>query len=162
MALEVRLMSAQDDAEAVGEIVRRAYFDLPDYPRDREYDVIIGEVAQRALEDEVAVAVLDGRIVGCLTYVGPQSEHYEFADPHAASFRYFGVDPSVQRAGVGEAMVRWCIDRARGQGHHRLRIHTLESMPGARRLYERMGFERDPQFDEDWDGIIGMSFVLPL
>lgn len=160
MAVEVRLMSDSDDAAAVGDIVRRAYFALPDYPRDREYDVVIGEVAQRAEEDEVAVALLDGRIVGCLTYVGPDSEHYEFADRHAASFRYFGVDPSVQGRGVGEAMVKWCIERARQQGHQRLRIHTLESMPGARRLYERLGFVRDPQFDENWDGIIGVSFVL--
>jgi len=162
MTVEVRLMRADDDAAAIGDIVRRAYFALPDYPRDREYDVVIGEVAQRALEDEVAVALIDDRIVGCLTYVGPDSEHYEFADRHAASFRYFGVDPSAQGSGVGEAMVRWCIDRAREQGHRRLHIHTLESMPAAMRLYERMGFVRDPQFDENWDGIIGVSFVLPV
>lgn len=162
MALEVRLLQPGDDADAVGEIVRRAYFALPGYPRDPEYDIEIGAVAERPAGDHVVVAVLDGTPVGCLTYVGPHSEFFEFHDPEGASFRFFGVDPSVQGKGVGEAMVRWCIDRARLDGHRRLRIHTLDSMPAALRLYERLGFERDPDHDEEWDGIFGFSYVLHL
>ena len=38
--------------------------------------------------------------------------------------------------------MQWCLQRARTDGRLRLRIHTLESMPGAQRLYERMGFAR--------------------
>ena len=77
----------------------------------------------------------------------------------AASFRYFGVHPSAQGTGVGEAMVQWCIDTAGAAGRERIRIHTLESMPGAQRLYLRMGFLRDPSNDEEWDGIKGLAFV---
>lgn len=32
-------------------------------------------------------------------------------------------------------------------------------MTGAQRLYERMGFVRDPSLDADWGGIIGLSYV---
>jgi hypothetical protein len=35
-------------------------------------------------------------------------------------------------------------------------------MPGAQRLYERIGFVRTPDHDENWDGITGLAFVLEL
>ncbi|MCY7299377.1 MAG: GNAT family N-acetyltransferase [Ilumatobacteraceae bacterium] len=160
MTLEVREMQPDDDRAAAGAIVQGAYFRLPGYPRDEEYDLLLGDVASRARDSCVVVAVLDGHLVGCLTYVVDMSgPHGEFDDDDAASFRYFGVHPSVQGSGVGEAMVQWCIDTARVGGRHRLRIHTLESMPGAQRLYLRMGFLRDPDNDEEWDGIKGLAFV---
>ena len=161
-AVVVRALAPGDDHALLGDIVRRAYFALPEYPRDSEYDEIIADVAGRAAEEgaTVAVAELDGVAVGCVTFVVPGGPGHEFADQRSASFRYFGVDPAVQGRGVGEAMVRWCIDRARAEGWPRLRIHTLESMPAARRLYERMGFMRDPASDEVWDGILGMAFVF--
>ena len=105
------------------------------------------------------VAELDSRLVGCLTYVaGVVEEHAEHGDPDAATFRYFGVDPAAQGRGVGEAMVRWVIDRAQSDGKRRVLIHTLEVMRGAQRLYERLGFVRDEANDEDWDGIAGLAY----
>jgi GNAT superfamily N-acetyltransferase len=160
MSVEVRLLADGDDLAAAGRLVQQAYFALPGYPHDEEYDVVIGDVAARVDDAQVVVAFDDGRLVGCLTYVpdhhGP---HAEFDDEHAASFRYFGVDPAAQGKGVGEAMVQWCIDAARRDGRHRLRIHTLESMPAAQRLYLRMGFVREPELDEDWDGIKGLAYA---
>ena len=160
MTVDVRAIQPEDDAEAAGAIVQAAYFRLPGYPRDDEYDVLLGEVGSRAADSKVVVAVLDGELVGCLTYVADMSNpHAEFDDADAASFRYFGVEPAAQGKGVGEAMVQWCICTARTDGRQRIRIHTLESMPGAQRLYERMGFKRDPENDEEWDGIKGLAFV---
>lgn len=163
MMLEVRVLAADDDAVAAGAIVQDAYFRLPGYPHDDEYDKLLADVASRAGEACVVVALVDGRLVGCLTYVPDrESVHAEFDDEHAASFRYFGVDPAEQGNGIGEAMVQWCIDSARADGRERLSIHTLDSMPGAQRLYLRMGFLRDPEHDEDWDGIKGLAFVYHL
>ena len=163
MTLEVRDLRPDDDSVAVGTIVQHAYFRLPGYPRDDEYDLMLGDVAGRALDSRVVVAVLDRKVVGCLTYVADMNgAHGEFDDDDAASFRYFGVDPSAQCSGVGQAMVQWCIDTTRAAGRRRIRIHTLESMPGAQRLYLRMGFVRDPDNDEEWDGIKGLAFVVHL
>ena len=166
MSLSIRPLTFADRPEVAriaGYIVQRAYFALDGYPRDPEYDLALGDVASRMLDAVVVVALLDEAVVGCLTYVdGPDNPHHEFDDADAASFRCFGVDPGVQGQGVGEAMVRWCIARARADGRRRLRIHTLVSMPGAQRLYERLGFRRDPGFDEDWDGIEGLAFVLDV
>jgi GNAT superfamily N-acetyltransferase len=163
MSVEVRLLRADDNAGAAGAIVQAAYFRLPGYPRDDEYDVLLGDVSSRAKDSSVVVALVDGRLVGCLTYLADMhGPHGEFDDDDAASFRYFGVDPTAQGQGVGEAMVQWCLDTARSDGRRRIRIHTLESMPGAQRLYQRMGFVRDPDHDEEWDGIKGLSFVAHL
>ena len=160
VTIEVRVLGLGDDTSAAGAIVQQAYFALPGYPHHPEYDQLLADVAARAREAQVVVALNEGRIVGCLTYVTDHRNlHAEFDDADAAGFRYFGVDPSAQGMGVGESMVQWCIAEAHNTGKERLRIHTLESMPGAQRLYERVGFERDPDHDEDWDGIKGLAFV---
>jgi len=160
MTLEVRVLAADDDAAAAGAIVQEAYFRLPGYPRDAEYDLLLADVAVRSGDACVVVGLVDERVVGCLTYVADHnSPHVEFDDEDAASFRYFGVHPLAQGTGVGQAMVQWCIDTTRTAGRRRIRIHTLESMPGAQRLYLRMGFVRDEVNDQDWDGIKGLAFV---
>jgi GNAT superfamily N-acetyltransferase len=163
MTVDVRQATVADDLAAAGEVVRQAYFALPGYPHDPEYDEVIADVATRVHESIVVLALLDRRVVGCLTYVPDHHDpHAEFNDPEGASFRYFGVLPEVQGRGVGQAMVEWCVQRARADGRRRLRIHTLESMPAAQRMYVRMGFEHDPEHDEEWDGIRGIAFVLHL
>lgn len=161
--MKIRRITPSDDAAHAGDLVQQAYFTLPGYERDPDYDVTLADVTGRDGEAEVIVAELDGTLVACLTFVpGIGHEHFEFDDPEACSFRYFGVDPAVQGRGVGEAMVRWCIDEGRRRGRRRLRIHTLTSMIGAQQLYAKLGFRRTPEFDEDWGGIIGLAFVLEL
>jgi GNAT superfamily N-acetyltransferase len=161
--LRVRLLHDGDDAVVAGAVVQSTYLQLPGYPRDDEYDAALAAVPERARDAEIVVATIDEQIVGCLTYVADYTNpHAEFADTEAASFRYFAVLASVQRSGVGKAMVDWCIARARRDGKRRLRIHTLESMPAAQRLYEGIGFRRDPDNDEDWDGIKGIAYVFNL
>ena len=163
MTLEIRPIRADDDHAAAGAVVQQAYAQLQQVRPDDEYHRMLGEVGDRILDSTVVVALDDDRVVGCLTFVaGSDNPHFEFDDDEAASFRYFGVDPSVQGRGVGEAMVQWCLDTARADGKQRIRIHTLESMPAAQRLYLRMGFVRDETNDEDWDGIIGLAFVHHL
>ncbi|TPW12323.1 MAG: GCN5-like N-acetyltransferase [Acidimicrobiaceae bacterium] len=143
--------------------MQAAYLALDGYPFDPEYHDKLGDVAGRAAEADVVVGVIDQDIVGCLTFVpGVDNPHYDFDDPQGASFRYFGIDPTTQGRGVGEAMVTWCIDEARRLGRARLRIHTLVAMTGAQRLYARLGFTRTVEHDEDWDGIAGLAYVLDL
>lgn len=163
MTVEVREARPDDDLAAAGRIVQDAYFALPGYPREPDYDRQLGDVASRMGDAVVALAFLDDRVVGCLTYVADHtSPHAEHDDPEAASFRAFGVHPDAQGRGVGTAMLEWISARARADGRARVRIHTLESMPAAQRTYTRFGYVRDPEHDEDWDGIKGLAFVLDL
>ena len=161
--MEIRRIRPDDDLDRAGQIVVDAYVALDGYPGEEAYETMMRDVRARMDDVDVVVAVVDERIVGCLTFVGdPSSTHAEHGDADAASFRYFGVDGSMQGAGVGEAMVRWCIDEARRLGRRRLRIHTLTMMTAAQRLYQRLGFTRDGTHDEDWDGIVGLAYLLDL
>ena len=163
MAVVVRPLREGDDATTAGEVVKSTYLLLPGYPRDDEYDDALAAVAERSRRSDIVIALDDDQIVGCLTYVADHSDPaYEFADPEGASFRYFAVSPIAQGRGVGKVMVEWCIAQARSDGKRRLRIHTLESMPAAQRLYERVGFRRDPASDENWDGVKGIAYVFDL
>ncbi|MDQ3738042.1 MAG: GNAT family N-acetyltransferase [Actinomycetota bacterium] len=161
--LIIRPVRRGELAEA-GRIVAASYFALPDFPHDPTgYDLEIADVAARLDDTEVVVAELEGRLVGCLTYVGdPNSPFAEHQHPDAATFRYFGVDPSAQGAGVGRSLVQWAVERARAEAKSKLHIHTLESMTTAQALYERFGFVRDPAADADWDGVKGVAYVLDL
>ncbi|MEO5973932.1 MAG: GNAT family N-acetyltransferase [Ilumatobacteraceae bacterium] len=159
----IRSLTRGDDLHGAGQVVQRGYFALAEYPRDEYYDEFIADIAGRVDDSLVVGAFVDGRIVGCLTYVSSNdSVHAEHDDSDAASFRYFAVDPSAQGGGIGEAMVRWVIERARADGRKRIFIHTLTMMPAATRLYERVGFVRVPEKDECWDGIAGLAYVLTL
>lgn len=160
----IRPLRPDDDADRIGGIVADAYLALDGYPGGDGYEATLRNVLGRAAHGvSVMVAELDGDVVGCVTFIGdPQSEHAEHGDGEASSFRYFGVDGAVQGRGVGEAIVRWCIDESRRLGRRRIRIHTLTMMTGAQRLYERLGFLRDPVFDADWDGVVGLAYRREL
>ena len=52
------------------------------------------------------------------------------------------VDRNARERGVGEALVRACIEVARERGAVIVELQTARSRVAANRLYERMGFER--------------------
>ena len=161
--MEIRPLTRADDLAAAGEVVRRAYFSLPDYVRDEEYDVVIGDVQSRIDTTTVLAALEGSRIVGCLTFVPHHDgEHAEHGDPDAASFRYFGVDPSAHGQGVGKRMVEWVLAESRRLSKKRVFIHTIPCMHAAMRLYEGLGFVRAPEHDERWGDVDGWAYVLAL
>ena len=61
--------------------------------------------------------------------------------------RLLAVAPEARGQGVGEALMQECATRARASGASSLTLHTTEVMQAAVRLYERMGFVRDPERD---------------
>jgi ribosomal protein S18 acetylase RimI-like enzyme len=88
-------------------------------------------------------------LVGCVTYV--PDEHSPLGEdvrPGEASIRMLAVAPGVQRRGVGRALVKACIGRARAAGKDRLVLHSGAWMTAAHRLYDSLGFERLPE--RDW------------
>jgi ribosomal protein S18 acetylase RimI-like enzyme len=65
------------------------------------------------------------------------------------------VDPAVRDRGVGEALVRTCLDRARAAGKARMVLSTDPRMTAAHRLYGRLGFSRLPE--RDWTPVPGVE-----
>jgi GNAT superfamily N-acetyltransferase len=161
--LLVRPMAAGDDVALLGRIVRDAYLGIPDYPPDPEYDDALDKVAERAAHGRIVVAELEGRLVGCLTFVDdPNSELYEWHDPRFTCIRMFGVAGSVQGRGVGAAMLQWCIDETRRLGRAGIGLHSITEMKNAQHMYLRFGFVRRPEFDFVVPDTIGLAFEYAL
>ena len=116
---------------------------------DDEYEPVLRDVAGRVAGAEVFVAVDgDDRVLGGVTYVPDRASPYaEFDIEHAAGVRMLAVHPAFQGQGIGEALTLECIDLARRQGRKELILHSGLSMKAAHQIYEKLGFERDPNLD---------------
>ena len=151
---------APDEHARVGELTVAAYAALPVDHMWGGYDDEIRAVAERLDRAEVLVAVLDGTVVGAVTYTSdPESPWLEWNEPGEAQIRLLAVDTTVQGRGIGEALVNACIERARLQGMTIL-LHTTDHMPTAQRLYARMGFTRRPERDiHEFEAEHDMTFL---
>jgi ribosomal protein S18 acetylase RimI-like enzyme len=123
------------------------------------YVAALGDVAGRAELSTLLVArAADGQVVGSVALVlaGEFGEVLESGDE--AGFRMLVVDPSVRGRGVGELLVRACLERARAAGKRRAVISTDPRMTSAHRLYERLGFTRLPE--RDWSPMPGVDLLV--
>jgi ribosomal protein S18 acetylase RimI-like enzyme len=116
----------------------------------------LADVAGRADRAQLLVARDgSGTVVGSVALVltGDFGEVTESADE--AAFRMLVVDPAHRGQGIGEALVRGCLDRARAAGKRRMVLSTDPRMTAAHRLYERLGFTRLPE--RDWTPAPGVD-----
>jgi predicted N-acetyltransferase YhbS len=137
--------------ERVGALTVAAYEALPVDHLFGGYDDRIRDTETRAREAEVLVAVVDGEVVGSVTYVADSTSNWsEWTEAGEAQFRLLAVDPSAHGLGAGVALVRACTERATAAGHSIL-IHTTPWMETAQRIYTRFGFARRPDRDVPYD-----------
>lgn len=77
--------------------------------------------------------------------------------------RLLAVAPAARKQGIGRALMRECIERARRAGSSALTLHTTDLMQVAMQMYEHMGFVRAPELDfEPTPGFVvkGYRFLL--
>ena len=130
---------------------------------DEHYEPALRDVAGRAATATVLVALAGGRLVGTVTVATRGGTWAEQAVPGEAVVRMLVVARDSRGAGVGEALVRAGLDRARADGCCLVRLSSQEDMTAAHRLYERLGFTRTPSFD--WSPQPGLrlrTYALPL
>lgn len=113
-----------------------------DYDLPADYLSEIGDVSGRAQSAAVWVAELGGELVGTVTVPRPGERLQDDTLADEMDLRLLAVSGRARGRGVAEALVRHCLELARARGSRRLVLHTASMMHGARRLYERMGFER--------------------
>lgn len=149
-----------DELDAAGRLVADAYSAAGVIGSDDFwYLELIRDARGRSEHCPILVAVEGGgALLGCVTYVpGVGNRIAELEVEGEAGFRMLGVAPAAQRRGVGEALVRACIARAREAGRRGLAISTGGDMLSAHRLYERLGFRRAP--DRDFDPVPGVHLL---
>ena len=97
-------------------------------------------------------------LLGTVVYTAPGSPWQDLAVGAEAEFRMLATALPARGRGVGEALVRACIERARKAGAPRLVLSTGPEMRAAHRLYERLGFVRVPE--RDWKPRKDMDYLL--
>jgi ribosomal protein S18 acetylase RimI-like enzyme len=145
---------------STGELIVEAYRTLGD-EGDEFYEQELRDVRGRVAVSEVLVAEMEGEVVGCVSLSLGQTALSEVEDPDAATIRMFAVSSEARGRGVGEALVRHCLEQACSNRCRRVRLDTRTSMKGAQRIYERLGFRRAPE--HDWSpaaGILLLAYVL--
>ena len=95
------------------------------------------------------VAEKEGAILGSVLMYPPGTA---FSTPDEGPLacpevRLLAVAPGARGQGIGTALMKECIRRARRLGSACLNLHTTDMMQGAMRMYERMGFVRAPDLD---------------
>jgi ribosomal protein S18 acetylase RimI-like enzyme len=108
-------------------------------------------------------ATSDAPLLGAVTVCLPGSPWAMDAKSDEAEVRMLVVAPSARRSGIGEALVRACIDRAGAAGAARLVLMTKEVMAVAVRLYQRLGFRRVPERDRTpRPDVVLLAYALDL
>jgi GNAT superfamily N-acetyltransferase len=130
----------------------------------RPYLEDIMNVRSRLPESQLVVAEVDGHLAGAVTlYLKPISSSREAWPQGWAGIRLLAVQPGYRGKGVGLALMEECIRRCRRERIWTIGLHTTEAMDIARRMYERMGFTRVPEFDfHPRPDIVVMAYHLAL
>ena len=104
------------------------------------------------------VAVDGDKILGAIRLYLPGDATVDLPDD-CAWVRALGVRPSARGTGVGEVIMDYCATHA-GDATA-LILHTMDFMPAAVRLYERLGYQRAPELDFTWT-FTAVAYRLPL
>ncbi|MFC8799974.1 GNAT family N-acetyltransferase [Promicromonospora sp. NPDC057138] len=176
MSIEQRTIEVRDarpeEYEAVGRIVAEAFFadGQLDAPDSAFYADVLRDVASRATAAEIIVALDGDLVVGGVTFVPRGGPMADIARDGEAEIRMLGVAPDAQGRGAGTALMRECLARAAGTrpagtaaGPRRVVLSTQTIAHGSHRLYERLGFVREPS--RDWTPVPGVDllcYVLDL
>ena len=124
-----------------------------------DYAPELADVAGRAGRSELLVVRdAEGRVVGSVALVLSGDFGEITSSDDEAAFRMLVVDAEARGQGVGEVLVRDCLDRARAAGKRRMVLSTDPRMTAAHRLYERLGFSRLP--DRDWSPMPGIDLLV--
>jgi GNAT superfamily N-acetyltransferase len=149
-AVEIR-EAHPSEYDQVGDVVALAYtpFGSPDDEGWVQHLELVRNVADRAKRTVVLAAVEGGRVLGSATIelFGVIGDDDHEVPPDWAFLRMVGVHPEAQGRGVGRALVQDVISRARAEGRRHLGLRTTPQMEVAHRLYESLGFVRDPSLD---------------
>jgi len=141
-----------NEYDELGALTLDAYTALDGHVHEPTYEAELADVRGRAEAPSTVVYAAvdeDGRLLGGVTHAVDHTSPLAEATPEdAAAIRMLAVARTAQGRGTGEALVRACIARAQDDGKSAVVLHTTPWMTTAHRLYERLGFERDPA--RDW------------
>jgi GNAT superfamily N-acetyltransferase len=104
----------------------------------------------------VLIAVDEDQVLGGVTFVPSGCPRADVAVAGEAEFRMLAV--AEEARGVGEALVRACVEHARAiEGCVRVVLSTQPTMFAAHRIHARQGFVRTPE--RYWKSIATLTLL---
>ena len=155
MAADLVIRDALDgERSSIREITLAAYQEygavMPAEHWQRYHEDILGTLADVKPAEQI-VAVRNGALVGTVLLYPAGAVFAVHSDKAVTlswpELRLLAVPPALRGQGIGAALVRECIERARRSGARILALHTTDMMRIAMSMYERMGFARAPELD---------------
>jgi GNAT superfamily N-acetyltransferase len=136
-----------DELDAVGRLTADTYVSDGFITSDNTYVEVLRDAASRAANAELWVAVLDGEVVGTVTFCPPGSTYRQASADSEGEFRALAVSTGARGIGIGRRLVEQCLDRCRAFGLRQLVLLSQDEMRSAHRLYAALGFTRDEALD---------------
>ncbi|AKU18859.1 GNAT family N-acetyltransferase [Luteipulveratus mongoliensis] len=152
-------LADEETLDRAGQIAGESYVDGGHIAADAAYVTHLTDATVRARDAELWVAQdpESEAVLGSVAFVAPGSRLAELAKEREGEFRMLTVDAAARGRGVGEALVRHCLARARELDLAALVLSTQPSMRSAHRIYERLGFTRTPA--RDWSPVAGVHLL---
>ncbi|MER6015753.1 bifunctional helix-turn-helix transcriptional regulator/GNAT family N-acetyltransferase [Streptomyces bluensis] len=122
-------------------VQRNAAVYAAEYGFDADYEGLVARIVADFAEDHdpdrerVWIAELDGRPVGGVMCVRDDND-----PPGAARLRLLLVEPDARGLGIGDRLVRACVEFAREVGYREMVLWTNDCLTSARRIYQHHGF----------------------
>lgn len=144
MTLQIRDYAA-DDRAGVNAVALAAFGqyrdDYDDWPA---FSTGIARMADLAHDGDLLVAERDGAVAGAVVHVGPgRPRNAAIYAEDWSVLRMLVVAPGQRGQGVGRALVRAALERARDAGAPLVALHTSPIMASALRMYLAIGFVRE-------------------
>jgi GNAT superfamily N-acetyltransferase len=98
------------------------------------------EQIERDPNHQLVVAESNGKVIGTLHLTFLPSISYQGG--LRAQVESVRVDKKYQNLGIGSAMMKWTIERAKERGAHIMQLTTHKSREDAHRFYERLKFQK--------------------
>ncbi len=89
-----------------------------------------------------------GQLLGMIIFVRPTSPARQVAEPDEAEIHLLAVCPKVRSQGIGSQLIMSCEQRATSLGYSKIVLSTQQAMKEAHRVYEKLGYRRNPA--RDW------------
>lgn len=115
------------------------------------YAVELRDVAGRAAQGVVLVALDGDEVVGTLSIARPGTPHAEIARPGELELRMLAVAGTHRGRGIAGALFDEAAERGREAGAEALVLMSIEPPEAVRRRYSSRGYVRVPERDGHWD-----------
>jgi ribosomal protein S18 acetylase RimI-like enzyme len=136
-----------DDLAALSALARQTYadafghsFSAPDLAAHLESNLADGYFHQAFEEDVFLLAEAEGRLIGFVQF-GPLRIAVPAPSPKDQELRRIYVDAGFQNKGIGRRLMDAALEHPRLKAAMNIYLDVWEQNRGARRLYERYGFE---------------------